>query len=147
MATELVGSTGRYGSRYGRKIRRRVLAVEQKQKKASKCPYCGFSRVKRKSKGIFICSKCNTTFAGGTYLPETMSGSLVRKIVNQKAFASQITAEEKEKYEEEVKKMKEEEQKTVKKKKPEDKEPKETKAKEVNSKKDSKEEKKEEKKK
>ena len=62
-----VGSTGRYGARYGLKIRRRVLGIERLSLKKHKCPYCSRLRVKRLSSGIFECSKCKSKFAGRAY--------------------------------------------------------------------------------
>ena len=84
--TKKVKTTGRFGSRYGVGIRRRVIKIEAMQKKKHKCPKCGFLRIKRLAAGIFECQKCKARLAGGAYLPETMSGSIVRKMVVQKAF-------------------------------------------------------------
>lgn len=88
--TKKVKTTGRFGSRYGVGIRRRVIKIEAVQKKKHKCPKCGFLRVKRLAAGIYECKKCKTRIAGGAYLPETMSGSIVRKMVTQKAFVPHI---------------------------------------------------------
>ncbi len=63
-------SAGRFGPRYGKKIRDRLVNVEIKQRKRQKCPFCEKLGVKRLSKGIWQCSKCNKKFAGGTYYLE-----------------------------------------------------------------------------
>lgn len=68
--------TKRFGARYGRKIRKRVEAVETRMRKKHKCPQCGRISVKRISTGIWRCSKCGTKFSGGSYLPETSSGRI-----------------------------------------------------------------------
>jgi len=60
-------STGRFGARYGKKVRDRLVKVESKQKKKQKCPFCSRLGVKRLSKGIWKCSKCNKKFASDTY--------------------------------------------------------------------------------
>ena len=60
-------SAGRFGARYGKRIRDRVVAVESKQRKKQKCPFCEKLGAKRLSKGIWQCSKCDKKFAGGTY--------------------------------------------------------------------------------
>lgn len=82
--TKKVGSTGRFGSRYGVGIRKRLLKVEPKQLAQTTCPNCNSKSVKRKSKGIFQCKKCNYEFVGGAYLPKTLSGNLVAQMVSQK---------------------------------------------------------------
>ena len=84
--TKKVKTTGRFGARYGVGIRKRVLKIESEQKKKHLCPKCGFKRIKRKGTGIYYCTKCNTEFAGGAYLPETMTGKIIRKMVAQKSF-------------------------------------------------------------
>lgn len=86
--TKKVHSTGRFGSRYGVGIRKRVLKVEVQQKQKQKCSYCNLGIMKRKASGIFECSKCGKQIAGGAYVPETMTGSLIKKIVSQKKFSS-----------------------------------------------------------
>ena len=60
-------SSGRFGARYGKKIRDRLVKVEEKQRKKQKCPFCGKLGAKRLSNGIWQCSKCDKTFAGGTF--------------------------------------------------------------------------------
>lgn len=86
-----VKSAGRFGSRYGFGIRKKLLKVETAQLLKHTCPKCGFARVKRLSKGIFLCKKCKSKFAGGTYLPSTMTGTLIRKMVLQKRFMPYMT--------------------------------------------------------
>ena len=84
--TKKVGRAGRYGARYGIGIRKRLLKIEDKQRKFYNCPFCGFKKVRRKAAGLFSCRKCGATFTGGAYLPATLSGSIVQKMVTQKAF-------------------------------------------------------------
>jgi len=67
--TKKVKSTGRFGARYGRKIRQRVLKIEEQQRKKHKCPYCTAIKVKRLSIGIYKCDKCNSKFTGKAYSP------------------------------------------------------------------------------
>ncbi len=84
---------GRFGSKYGSKIRKNVLAVESKYKyQKQACPYCGKDSVKRKAAGIFLCSNCGKEFAGGAYEPETlMKTTMVNKLFdkNGKALKSE----------------------------------------------------------
>ncbi|HIH10038.1 MAG TPA: 50S ribosomal protein L37ae [Candidatus Diapherotrites archaeon] len=88
--TEKVASTGRFGSRYGIGIRRKLLKVEPLQFQKHKCPNCGAPRVKRLSKGIFECNKCSHKFVGGSYLPQTLAGGIISKMVSQKVFVPEM---------------------------------------------------------
>ncbi len=74
-----VSSAGRFGPRYGRRIRVKVSNIESMMRQKHKCPQCGRKSVKRISTGIWKCSKCETTFAGGTYLPDTPVGRASQK--------------------------------------------------------------------
>ncbi|MBI4210676.1 MAG: 50S ribosomal protein L37ae [Candidatus Diapherotrites archaeon] len=88
--TQKVLSTGRFGSRYGVGIRRKLLKIEPSQFQRHKCPNCGFRKVKRKSKGVFHCAKCNHEFVGGSYLPQTLTGGIISKMVMQKMFSPEL---------------------------------------------------------
>jgi large subunit ribosomal protein L37Ae len=72
MATKLkkTKSAGRFGARYGRSIKSRLVKVEVKQRKKQKCPYCEKLGVKRLSSGIWKCPKCNKKFASDAYYLE-----------------------------------------------------------------------------
>jgi len=102
MATKKLKSVARFGSRYGSGVKSRVLDIEKKQKKPYNCPSCGFAKVKRKARGIFECRKCGAVFAGGAFIPETLTGGIIRKMVMQKSFmpsmASLLEATEKVKH-------------------------------------------------
>ena len=63
-------SAGRFGSRYGKRVRTRLVKVEEKQRVKQKCPFCGKKGAKRLSKGIWKCSKCDKKFASNTYYLE-----------------------------------------------------------------------------
>ncbi|MBI5872300.1 50S ribosomal protein L37ae [archaeon] len=65
--TKKVKSAGRFGAKYGKKIRAKIIAVEKEQRKKQKCPYCRREGVKRVSAGIWHCRKCNSRFTGGAY--------------------------------------------------------------------------------
>jgi len=60
-------SAGRFGARYGKRARDRLVKVEIKQRIKQKCPFCGREGAKRVSKGIWECSKCGKKFASNTY--------------------------------------------------------------------------------
>jgi len=63
-------SAGRFGARYGKRIRKKLVNVEEKQRKKQKCPFCNKLGVKRLFKGIWKCAKCNKKFASDTYYLE-----------------------------------------------------------------------------
>jgi large subunit ribosomal protein L37Ae len=52
-------------------VRKRYVKVLTELKRTHKCPKCGHGSVRRKSVGIWNCGKCNLTFTGGAYIPET----------------------------------------------------------------------------
>ncbi len=65
--TKKVGSTGRFGVRYGLTVKQKVAAIEKKQKMKYECPSCHTVAVKREAKGIWSCSKCAHKFAGKAF--------------------------------------------------------------------------------
>jgi len=69
----VTGSSGRFGPRYGRYIRKRVNEIETVSKAVHVCPRCDTEAVTRKGTGIWECRKCGFKFAGGAYAPETPS--------------------------------------------------------------------------
>jgi large subunit ribosomal protein L37Ae len=60
-------SAGRFGARYGKTVKSRLIEVEEKQRKKQSCPFCKKKGVKRLSKGIWKCKKCGKKFASSTY--------------------------------------------------------------------------------
>jgi large subunit ribosomal protein L37Ae len=66
--TKKVKSAGRFGARYGRRTRQKIVDIEQKQKAKQQCPYCSkIGGIKRLAAGIFQCKKCNSKFTGKAY--------------------------------------------------------------------------------
>jgi len=65
--TKKAKSAGRFGARYGKRPRTYLIAVEEKQRKKQKCPFCTKLGVRRLSKGIWHCKKCGKKFAHDTY--------------------------------------------------------------------------------
>ena len=78
-----VKTAGRFGVRYGRKIRKAVASIEEQTRAAHKCPRCGRESVKRVGTGIWHCSKCGYTFTGGTYIPQTPMGIAVQRAIRR----------------------------------------------------------------
>jgi len=71
MATKLkkAKSAGRFGARYGKKVRANIASIEEKQRKKQRCPFCGKLGTKRILKGVWQCTrkKCNKKFAAEVY--------------------------------------------------------------------------------
>ncbi len=85
--TKKVGSTGRFGARYGFKLRRIVKRIEDKKKAYHVCPRCGTKRVKWVSVGLWHCRFCDYKFAGGAFEPVSTGGkradSTIRSIISR----------------------------------------------------------------
>ena len=71
-----LGSTKRFGARYGRKPKKKLAKIEQELRKKQKCPYCSKFQVKRLVVGIWQCRKCKAKFTGKAY-------SIKKKIITE----------------------------------------------------------------
>jgi len=76
-------SAGRFGVRYGRKIRKAVAEMEEKTRATYKCPKCEKKSVTRIGTGIWKCSTCGFTFTGGTYVPKTPMGVTAQRAIKR----------------------------------------------------------------
>merc|ERR1712188_149737 len=76
--TKKVGIVGKYGSRYGSKLRKSAKKIEISQHWKYECEFCGKREVKRTALGIWSCDSCSKTVAGGAYLKETSSFKKVK---------------------------------------------------------------------
>ncbi|MEK6823567.1 MAG: 50S ribosomal protein L37ae [Nanoarchaeota archaeon] len=68
--TKKIKSAGRFGARYGKTPKARLVKVEEKQRVKQKCPFCKRLSAKILSKGIWKCSKCNKKFASRVFYLE-----------------------------------------------------------------------------
>ena len=78
--TKKVGAAGKYGARYGVRVRKRLKQIESDKSKRYACPNCRHESVKRVGTGIWRCSRCEVVFAGGAYRP-FVSPSFRREVV------------------------------------------------------------------
>lgn len=76
--TKKVGITGKYGVRYGSSLRRQCKKIEVQQHSKYLCPFCGKTSVKRRATGIWHCSGCQKTIAGGAYALTTSAATTAR---------------------------------------------------------------------
>ncbi|KCZ70722.1 ribosomal protein L37a [Candidatus Methanoperedens nitroreducens] len=74
-------SAGRFGVRYGTKSRKLVADIEEKMHAEYTCSRCGAKRVRRTATGIWTCTKCEATFTGGSYVPQTPAHLTVMRAV------------------------------------------------------------------
>jgi large subunit ribosomal protein L37Ae len=73
--TKKVDVAGRYGPRYGVRIRKQITAVTKAKNQSYECPRCRHPAVKRVSTGIWRCRRCELKFAGGAYTPNIATRS------------------------------------------------------------------------
>lgn len=65
--TKKVGITGKFGIRYGKRVRERVLKIEAQKSRI--CPNCFKPTLRRVAAGVWVCKKCKLKFAGKAYKP------------------------------------------------------------------------------
>lgn len=65
--TKKAGITGKYGTRYGASLRKQIKKIEITQHAKYTCLFCGKDAMKRQAVGIWHCSGCNKTVAGGAW--------------------------------------------------------------------------------
>ncbi|MDH7592872.1 MAG: 50S ribosomal protein L37ae [Methanomicrobiales archaeon] len=80
---KISGSAGRFGPRYGRFIRKRVVEVERISRARHPCPRCDTISVKREGTGIWRCRKCGFRFAGGAYVPVTPNMKMAKRSIER----------------------------------------------------------------
>ena len=81
--TRKVGITGKYGTRYGQKLRKQVKAIEILQRTKSICPFCGKKSIKREAAGIWKCRSCRRAIAGGAWEFVTTAATTAKTTINR----------------------------------------------------------------
>ena len=101
-----VGITGKYGTRYGQKLRKQVKAIEILQRKKTICPFCGKTAIKRAAAGIWKCRACKRSSAGGAWEFTTTAATTAKTTIHRlkKNMEIKMTPEEIEEEEKELKK-------------------------------------------
>ncbi|MFH1420707.1 MAG: 50S ribosomal protein L37ae [Candidatus Aenigmatarchaeota archaeon] len=59
--------SGRFGSRYGKRIRDGMKKAIGEKKAKYACPSCSRKSVVRESAGVWVCVKCKVKYASGAY--------------------------------------------------------------------------------
>ena len=100
--TKKVGSAGRFGARYGVRIRKRIAEIEKQSKGRHECPKCKAVALLRDASGIWSCRHCSAKIASSSYMP-TPPVAVRREVAEVLAKAKAKEAGvEKEKEEEEL---------------------------------------------
>ena len=81
--TAKVGITGKYGTRYGQKLRKQVKAIEILQRTKYICPFCGKNSIRRFAVGIWRCRACRRNIAGGAWEFSTIAAQTARTTINR----------------------------------------------------------------
>ena len=80
--TQKAGATARFGARYGVSVRRNSASAMAKKAEIH-LPGLSISKSFRKSVGIWHCSKCDYTFAGGAWEPFTRASDANSRIMRR----------------------------------------------------------------
>jgi large subunit ribosomal protein L37Ae len=89
-------TAGRFGVRYGTKNRKLVADIEEKMRAEYTCSKCGAKKIKRTGTGIWECTKCGFTYAGGAYVPQTSAHlTVLRAVHGEKVEVSEAATTEK----------------------------------------------------
>jgi len=68
MALKKLKASGKFGPRYGKKLREIYDKIMESSKKKYNCPICAKEKsVKRVSFGVWMCTRCKTKFASGAF--------------------------------------------------------------------------------
>ncbi|CAD5111201.1 DgyrCDS533 [Dimorphilus gyrociliatus] len=81
--TKKVGIVGKYGTRYGASLRKKVKKMEITQHSKYTCSFCGKETIKRSVVGIWQCKSCRKAVAGGAYVYSTTAAATVRSTVRR----------------------------------------------------------------
>ncbi|MDM7274857.1 MAG: 50S ribosomal protein L37ae [Thermoprotei archaeon] len=80
--TKIVGPAGKYGTRYGVSVRKRIRDILLRKQAKHTCPFCGAKgKIYRVSTGIWKCRKCENTWAGGAYTPTSGLATYLKKTI------------------------------------------------------------------
>ena len=96
--TKKVGSAGRFGARYGVRIRKRIGDIDRVSKIWHECPKCKAAAVKRKANGIWKCRHCGAELASSSYVltaPVAVKREVSEAIAAAKAKAAAAEGGEK----------------------------------------------------
>jgi len=79
MSRKQKSSLGGMGARYGRSVRAKITKIQADAHQKYACPACSSKTVERSSIGLWACTRCGNTFAGGAYTPTTKIGDVAKR--------------------------------------------------------------------
>jgi large subunit ribosomal protein L37Ae len=93
--TKKAGISGKFGSRYGAKVRKEWNDLAEKQKGYVKCPRCKTKlRNMREFSGLWHCRRCGATWTGGAWQSSTERGKESHRIAVRMAREAKKLKEE-----------------------------------------------------
>lgn len=84
-------TSGKFGPRYGAKVRRNY---DQTTEYDDQCPECGADRIEKESSAIWICGKCGEKFAGGAYEPDSGAAEMLDRALQVETEELEAAKEE-----------------------------------------------------
>jgi large subunit ribosomal protein L37Ae len=69
MRTKKLGVAGRFGARYGKRLKDNFRKIEKLKQEKWSCSVCMKKTVKRECSGIWYCTACGHRFTGKAYKP------------------------------------------------------------------------------
>jgi large subunit ribosomal protein L37Ae len=82
--TKKVGIAGRFGPRYGSRVRNNWREIMERLKGENRCPRCETkARNMRDFIGVWSCPKCNAKWTGGAWEPATSRGKEAVRIASR----------------------------------------------------------------
>jgi large subunit ribosomal protein L37Ae len=91
--TKKAGITGKYGPRYGVKVRKRIKSVSRHRSKPQRCPECQHDSVRRVDSGIWECRHCHLKFAASAYSTRTRSFIKEEAVAETERFVREDAAD------------------------------------------------------
>ncbi|MEM2943349.1 MAG: 50S ribosomal protein L37ae [Methanomassiliicoccales archaeon] len=83
--TKKVGTAGRFGARYGVRVRKLYKEIEKLSKSRYECPNCHHISVRRVASGVWACRHCEIKFAAGAYSPTTKKITSEEMVLKEEA--------------------------------------------------------------
>lgn len=91
--TKKVGIAGKFGARYGVKVRKNIANIENMKRGRHVCPRCKYRAVRRSDTAIWQCHHCQHRYTSGAYNPN-LRRNFIRSVAAREEEAALTAAEE-----------------------------------------------------